>query len=121
MRLPKKPRSLQIRGGSRKGTSYVIETGEVWDNELDENYDNDLNYIESNNRRFDIMSITYEEAVVWKRKEYMTLTDAIKTGKNIKHKDWDDFVCPTNVMLILSAKADELINLFTDKVWEDEK
>ena len=103
-----------------KGTSYIIETGEVWDNELDENYDNDLNYIESNNSRFDIMNIAYEGKVVWERKEYMTLTDAIKTGKKIKVKDWDNFIYPTNVMLILSSKADELINLFTDKVWEVE-
>ena len=102
------------------GTSYIIETGEVWDNELDENYDNDLNYIVSNNSRFDIMQITYEGKVVWKRKEYITLTDAIKTGKKIKLKDWDNFVYPADVMLLLSDKEDELINLFTDKVWEVE-
>ena len=101
-------------------TSYVIETGEVWDNELDENYDEDLQCVNIGDSRFDIMSITYEGKVVWKRKEYITLTDAIKTGKNIKHKDWDDFIYPTNVMLLLSYKADELINLFTDKVWEVE-
>ena len=51
----------------------------------------------------------------------MTLTDAIKTGKKLKVKDWDAFIYPTNAMLILSVKADELINLFTDKVWEVEK
>ena len=66
------------------------------------------------------MSITYEGKVVWKRKEYITLTDAIKTGKNIKHKNWFNFTYPTEVMLILSDKKDELINLFTDKVWEVE-
>ena len=102
------------------GVSYVIETGKVWDSELDKDYDNDLNYIRGDNGIFDIMSITYEGKVVWKRKEYMTLTDAIKTGKNIKHKDWDNFIYPADVMLTLSDKADELINLFTDEVWEVE-
>ena len=102
------------------GVSYVIETGKVWDSELDKDYDNDLNYIRGDNGIFDIMSITYEGKVVWKRKEYITLTDAIKTGKKLKVKNWDDFIYPTNVMLILSDKADELINLFTDKVWEVE-
>ena len=67
------------------------------------------------------MQITYEGNLVWKRKEYMTLTDAIKTGKKLKVKDWDDFVYPTNALSLLSDMEDELINLFTDKVWEVEK
>lgn len=103
-----------------KGVSCVIEPCKLWDDELDEDYDNDLNYIRSNNSRFDIMSITYEGNVVWKRKEYMTLTDAIKTGKNIKHKSWRSFIYPTDAMLLLSDKGGELINLFTNKVWEVE-
>ena len=100
-------------------TAIGVNSGCMWDDDLVNNYTDDLKWYDNlpNN---DIMSITYEGKVVWKRKEYMTLTDAIKTGKKLKVKDWDNFIYPTNAMLILSDMGDELINLFTDKVWEVE-
>ena len=101
-------------------TAIGIDSGCLWDDDLVNNYTDDLTWYD-NLPDNDIMSITYEGKLVWKRKEYMTLTDAIKTGKKLKLKDWDNFIYPTDVMLILSDKADELINLFTDKVWEVEK
>ena len=121
------PKAMFITRGSDEeyvvlgnNTAIGVDSGCEWDDDLENDYTDDLTWY-NNLPDNDIMQITYNGEIVWKRKEYMTLTDAIKTGKKLKVKDWDDFVCPTNVMLLLSAKEDELINLFTDKVWEVEE
>lgn len=67
----------------RNNTACFIDDGVKWSEDLNEEYNEDLIYIDDYDGN-DIMQITYNDEVVWERKEYMTLTDAIKTGKNIK-------------------------------------
>ena len=102
----------------RNNTACFIDDGTKWSEDLNEEYNEDLIYIDDYDGN-DIMQITYNGEVVWERKEYMTLTDAIKTGKNIKHKDWTYFCCPTQALITISNDVC-LISLFTDKVWEVE-
>ena len=50
------------------GTSYVISNGNLWCNNLDEEYNEDLTDV-YNYKSDDIIKITHEGKVVWERKE----------------------------------------------------
>ena len=104
------------------GKAYRIDKPMLWNQSLNTDYDEDLNFGTPYNiiKELDIMKIEYQGKTVWERKEYMTLTDAIKTGKKIKHKDWNDFISPTQALILISNDV-HLINLFTEKAWEVEK
>ena len=104
------------------GKAYRIDKPMLWNQSLNTDYDEDLNFGTPYNiiKELDVMKIEYQGKTVWERKEYMTLTDAIKTGKKIKHKDWNDFISPTQALILISNDV-HLINLFTEKAWEVEK
>ena len=104
------------------GKAYRIDKAILWNQSLNTDYDEDLNFGTPYNiiKELDIMKIEYQGKTVWERKEYMTLTDAIKTGKKIKHKDWNDFISPAQALILISNDI-HLINLFTEKSWEVEK
>ena len=104
------------------GKAYRIDKPMLWNQSLNIDYDEDLNFGTPYNiiKELDIMKIEYQGETVWERKEYMTLTDAIKTGKKIKHKDWNDFISPAQALILISNDV-HLINLFTEKEWEVEK
>ena len=103
------------------GKAYRIDKPMLWNQSLNTDYDEDLNFGTPYNiiKELDIMKIEYQGETVWERKEYVTLTDAIKTGKKIKYKDWNDFISPTQALILISNDV-HLINLFTEKVWEVE-
>lgn len=52
--------------------------------------------------------------------EYMTLNEAIKTGKLIRYKDWNSFKKLSRVFYNLSniEDKDELRKIINSKVWE---
>ena len=104
------------------GRAYRIDRPMLWNYSLNTDYDEDLNFGTPSNiiKELDIMKIEYQGETVWERKEYVTLTDAIKTGKKIKHKDWNDFISPAQALILISNDI-HLINLFTEKAWEVEK
>ena len=104
------------------GKSYRIDKPMLWNQSLNTDYDEGLNFGTPYNiiKELDIMKIEYQGETVWERKEYVTLTDAIKTGKKIKHKDWNDFISPAQALILISNDI-HLINLFTEKAWEVEK
>ena len=99
-----------------------VNSGFVWDNDLENDYTDDLIW-RDNFSANDIIQITYNGEVVWERKEYMTLTDAIKTGKKIKHKDWHNkyYTISELLRLIRLKRNSDLINDFTVAEWEVEK
>ena len=103
------------------GKAYRIDKPMLWNQSLNTDYDEDLNFGTPYNiiKELDVMKIEYQGKTVWERKEYVTLTDAIKTGKKIKYKDWNDFISPTQALILISNDV-HLINLFTEKVWEVE-
>ena len=103
------------------GKAYRIDKPMLWNQSLNTDYDEDLNFGTPYNiiKELDIMKIEYQGKTVWERKEYVTLTDAIKTGKKIKYKDWNDFISQTQALILISNDV-HLINLFTEKVWEVE-
>ena len=103
------------------GKAYRIDKPMLWNQSLNTDYDEDLNFGTPYNiiKELDIMKIEYQGETVWERKEYVTLTDAIKTGKKIKHKDWNDFISPAQALILISNDV-HLINLFTEKAWEVE-
>lgn len=90
------------------------------------NYNDDLTLNDSKNE--DIIEVSYDGEVVWRRKEYFyTLEEAIRIAneeyKNIKHKDLSKVYnpyCITDVLnlikMVLDNKSD--VNLFEIKEFE---
>ena len=106
------------------GKAYRIDKAILWNQSLNTDYDEDLNFGTPYNiiKELDIMKIEYQGKTVWERKEYMTLTDAIKTGKKIKHKDWHNkyYTISELLRLIRLKRNSDLINDFTVAEWEVE-
>ena len=105
------------------GKSYRIDKPMLWNYSLNIDYDEDLNFGTPYNiiKELDVMKIEYQGKTVWERKEYMTLTDAIKTGKKIKHKDWNKYYTISELLRLIRLKRNsDLINDFTVAEWEVE-
>ena len=105
------------------GKSYRIDKPMLWNYSLNIDYDEDLNFGTPYNiiKELDVMKIEYQGKTVWERKEYMTLTDAIKTGKKIKHKDWNKYYTISGLLRSIRLKRNsDLINDFTVAEWEVE-
>ena len=54
-----------------------------------EQWEEDLTF--ANNRDYDILKVTYDGEVLFEVKQYMTLKEAIDTGKRFKHKECDTY------------------------------
>ena len=67
------------------GTSYVVSNGKLWCDNLNEKYNEDLTDV--NNRKLeDIIKITYEGKVVWKRKEKIKKMTIKEIEKELGYK-----------------------------------
>lgn len=107
---------ITLRNNTATSVNYVC----MWDNDLKNDYTDDLIW-HGNSSGNDIMQITYNGEIVWKRKKYMTLTDAIKTDKRLKHKTWSDFYEVKNVLSIINnTPKEKIIEAFTVVEWEVE-
>lgn len=94
-------------------TIFVIRTdsnGRFYIQEIDSEYDD----IDS----WDLINMTFSI----KEKEYLTFTEAIKSGKKFKHKDWRNIDCMTTKeifnFIIHSGFNESLIEQLDKKVWE---
>ena len=100
------------------GCAYSLDSGNVWSDVKNKNYDEELNHI-SGLAENKINKIEYQGKVLWERKEYFTLVEAIKFNKQIKHKDWDNYYDLSEVFHKLSEESrDFAIKSLSEKVWE---
>lgn len=93
-------------------TTFVIKTdnnGRFYIKEIDSEYDD----VDS----WDLINMTFSI----KEKEYATFTEAIKSNKKFKHKDWNTIYMTTKEIfnfIIHSGFKESLIEQLDKKVWE---
>lgn len=93
-------------------TTFIIKTdsnGRFYIKEVDSEYDD----VDS----WDLINMTFSI----KEKEYLTFTEAIKSGKKFKHKDWNTIYMTTKEIfnfIIHSGFKESLIEQLDKRVWE---
>lgn len=106
--------------------SPMLECEDNWSRDLKDEYDEKLSYIfdyKNSESICDIVKIEYNGQVVWERKEekYYTLLEAIRAGKKIKYKGWQNFLDAQEVLNWTYVQQKEfVIEIINEKVWQVE-